>query len=238
MFLDDTACNLASLNLMAYQKADGSLDIEAYEHAVRLWTVALEISVLMAQFPSKEIAQLSYEFRTLGLGYANIGGFLMAAGHSYDSDEGRAFCGGLTALMTGIAYTTSAEMAEELGAFPRFAENSDAMLKVIANHRNAAHGNTDGYGGLSINPVPLDGESCPQAALISAAEAAWDRAYELGRAHGYRNAQTSVIAPTGTIGLVMDCDTTGIEPDFALVKFKSQLVAVILRSSTVRYRRH
>ena len=220
MFLDDTACNLASLNLMAYQKADGSLDIEAYEHAVRLWTVALEISVLMAQFPSKEIAQLSYEFRTLGLGYANIGGFLMAAGHSYDSDEGRAICGGLTALMTGIAYTTSAEMAEELGAFPRFAENSDAMLRVIANHRNAAHGNTDGYGGLSINPVPLDSESCPQAALISAAEAAWDRAYELGRAHGYRNAQTSVIAPTGTIGLVMDCDTTGIEPDFALVKFK------------------
>ncbi len=220
MFLDDTACNLASLNLMAYQKADGSLDIEAYEHAVRLWTVALEISVLMAQFPSKEIAQLSYEFRTLGLGYANIGGYLMAAGHSYDSDEGRAICGGLTALMTGIAYTTSAEMAEELGAFPRFAENREAMLRVIANHRNAAHGNTDGYGGLSINPVPLDGESCPQAALISAAEAAWDRAYELGCAHGYRNAQTSVIAPTGTIGLVMDCDTTGIEPDFALVKFK------------------
>ncbi len=220
MFLDDTACNLASLNLMAYQKADGSLDIKAYEHAVRLWTVALEISVLMAQFPSKEIAQLSYEFRTLGLGYANIGGFLMAAGHSYDSDEGRAICGGLTALMTGIAYATSAEMAEEHGAFPRFTENSSAMLRVIANHRNAAHGKTDGYEGLSINPVPLDSESCPQVALISAAEAAWDRAYELGRAHGYRNAQTTVIAPTGTIGLVMDCDTTGIEPDFALVKFK------------------
>ncbi len=220
MFLDDTACNLASLNLMAYQNADSSLNIEAYEHAVRLWTLALEISVLMAQFPSKEIAQLSYEFRTLGLGYANIGGFLMAAGHSYDSDEGRAICGGLTALMTGIAYATSAEMAAELGAFPRFAENSDAMLRVIANHRNAARGKTDGYGGLSINPVPLDSESCPQAALISAAEAAWDRAYELGCVHGYRNAQTSVIAPTGTIGLVMDCDTTGIEPDFALVKFK------------------
>ena len=220
MFLDDTACNLASLNLMAFQKADGSLDIDAYEHAVRFWTVALEISVLMAQFPSKEIAQLSYEFRTLGLGYANIGGFLMAAGHSYDSDEGRAICGGLTALMTGIAYATSAEMAEELGAFPRFAENSDSMLRVIANHRNAAHGKADGYDGLSITPVPLDSASCPQTSLITAAKAAWDRAYETGRAHGYRNAQTSVIAPTGTIGLVMDCDTTGIEPDFALVKFK------------------
>ena len=220
MFLDDTACNLASLNLMAFQKEDGSLDIESYEHAVRLWTVVLEISVLMAQFPSKQIAQLSYEFRTLGLGYANIGGFLMAAGHSYDSDEGRAICGALTAVMTGVSYATSAEMAEELGAFPRYAENSEAMLRVIGNHRLAAHGKADGYVGLSIPPVPLDHKSCPQSDLTKAATAAWDRAYDLGRKHGYRNAQTSVIAPTGTIGLVMDCDTTGIEPDFALVKFK------------------
>jgi ribonucleoside-diphosphate reductase alpha chain len=220
MFLDDTACNLASLNLMAFQKEDGSLDIESYEHAVRFWTVALEISVLMAQFPSKQIAQLSYEFRTLGLGYANIGGFLMAAGHSYDSDEGRAICGALTAVMTGVSYATSAEMAEELGAFPRYAENSEAMLRVIGNHRLAAHGKADGYDGLSIPPVPLDHKSCAQTELTKAAVAAWDRAYDLGRKHGYRNAQTSVIAPTGTIGLVMDCDTTGIEPDFALVKFK------------------
>ena len=220
MFLDDTACNLASLNLMAFQKEDGSLDIESYEHAVRLWTVTLEISVLMAQFPSKQIAQLSYEFRTLGLGYANIGGFLMAAGHSYDSDEGRAICGALTAVMTGVSYATSAEMAEELGAFPRYAENRDAMLRVIGNHRLAAHGKADGYDGLSIPPVPLDHKSCAQTDLKEAAIAAWDRAYDLGRKHGYRNAQTSVVAPTGTIGLVMDCDTTGIEPDFALVKFK------------------
>ncbi|MEE2688288.1 MAG: vitamin B12-dependent ribonucleotide reductase [Pseudomonadota bacterium] len=220
MFLDDTACNLASLNLMAYQKADGTLDIAAYEHAVRLWTVGLEISVMMAQFPSKEIAQLSYEFRTLGLGYANIGGYLMAAGHSYDSEEGRAICGGLTALMTGVAYCTSAEMAAELGAFPRFAENRKPMLRVINNHRTAAHGKDDGYDTLSINPVPLDHSSCPQAELIIAAVNAWDKAHEQGQKHGYRNAQTSVIAPTGTIGLIMDCDTTGIEPDFALVKFK------------------
>ncbi|MEL0020862.1 MAG: hypothetical protein VW709_13395, partial [Rickettsiales bacterium] len=220
MFLDDTACNLASLNLMAFQGDDGSIDVTAYEHAVRLWTVALEISVLMAQFPSKEIAQLSYEFRTLGLGYANIGGFLMAAGYSYDSDEGRALCGALTAVMTGVSYATSAEMAEELGNFPRFDENRESMLRVIGNHRLAAHGKADGYDGLSIPPVPLDHKSCPQADLSKAAVAAWDRAFDLGRKHGYRNAQTSVIAPTGTIGLVMDCDTTGIEPDFALVKFK------------------
>ncbi len=220
MFLDDTACNLASLNLMAFQGDDGSIDVTAYEHAVRLWTVALEISVLMAQFPSKEIAQLSYEFRTLGLGYANIGGFLMAAGYSYDSDEGRALCGALTAVMTGVSYATSAEMAEELGTFPRFDENRESMLRVIGNHRLAAHGKADGYDGLSIPPVPLDHKSCPQADLSKAAVAAWDRAFDLGRKHGYRNAQTSVIAPTGTIGLVMDCDTTGIEPDFALVKFK------------------
>ena len=220
MFLDDTACNLASLNLMAFQQDNGMADIAAFEHAVRLWTVVLEISVLMAQFPSKEIAKLSYEFRTLGLGYANIGGFLMAAGHSYDSDEGRAICGALTALMTGTAYATSAEMAEEIGPFPRFEENKEPMLQVVSNHRLAAHGKTKGYKGLSILPTPLNHAACLQNELISAATKSWDRAYQHGLKHGYRNAQTSVIAPTGTIGLVMDCDTTGIEPDFALVKYK------------------
>jgi ribonucleoside-diphosphate reductase alpha chain len=220
MFLDDTACNLASLNLMTFRQADGSFDVEAYEHAVRLWTVTLEISVLMAQFPSREIAQLSYEFRTLGLGYANIGGLLMAMGLPYDSDEGRALCAALTAVMTGVAYATSAEMAGELGAFPGFARNRDAMLRVIRNHRRAAYGETKGYEGLSVPPVPLDHANCPDKALAEHAKHAWDEALALGERHGYRNAQATVIAPTGTIGLVMDCDTTGIEPDFALVKFK------------------
>jgi ribonucleoside-diphosphate reductase alpha chain len=220
MFLDDTACNLASLNLMAFQRSDGNVDVNAFEHAVRLWTVVLEISVLMAQFPSKEIAQLSYEFRTLGLGFANIGGLLMASGRSYDSEEGRAICGAISAIMTGVAYATSAEMAEELGAFPRYHENKEEMLRVIANHRLAAQGKKNGYQGLSILPVPLDHANCPQNDLAEAAVGAWDRAHELGQKHGFRNAQTSVIAPTGTIGLIMDCDTTGIEPDFALVKFK------------------
>lgn len=220
MFLDDTACNLASLNLVQFLKKSGTLDIRAFEHAVRLWTVTLEISVLMAQFPSKEIAQRSYEFRTLGLGYANIGGYLMATGLPYDSEEGRAICGAITALMTGVSYATSAEMAGELGAFPRYDENRDSMLKVIRNHRRAAHGETDGYEDLSVKPVPLDIANCPDKTLVKAATKSWDVAYKLGEDHGYRNAQVSVIAPTGTIGLVMDCDTTGIEPDFALVKFK------------------
>ena len=220
MFLDDTACNLASLNLHTFQKPDASIDVPAFEHAVRLWTITLEISVLMAQFPSAEIAQLSYEYRTLGLGFANIGGFLMAAGHSYDSDEGRAICGAISALMTGVSYATSAEMAGEMGAFPGYDKNAEAMLKVIRNHRRAAHSEATGYEGLSVLPVPLDADGCPDGALVAASREAWDLALELGQLHGYRNAQTTVIAPTGTIGLVMDCDTTGIEPDFALVKFK------------------
>ncbi len=220
MFLDDTACNLASLNLMTFRNKDGSFNVEAFTHAVRLWTLTLEIAVLMAQFPSKEIARLSYEFRTLGLGYANIGGLLMASGLSYDSDEGRALCAAITALMTGTCYATSAEMAEELGAFPGHAKNAQHMLRVMRNHRRAAHGETGGYEGLATNPVPLDHANCPDDAIVTAARAAWDSALELGEKHGYRNAQTTVIAPTGTIGLVMDCDTTGIEPDFALVKFK------------------
>ena len=220
MFLDDTACNLASLNLLAFHREDGSFDIEAYRHAVRLWTIVLEISVLMAQFPSKEIAERSYRYRTLGLGYANIGGLLMASGLPYDSAEGRAACAALTAVMTGVAYATSAEMARELGPFPGFAPNREPMLRVIRNHRRAAYGEAKGYEDLAIPPVPLDAAAVPFAGLAEAARTAWDEALALGEAHGYRNAQATVIAPTGTIGLVMDCDTTGIEPDFALVKFK------------------
>ena len=221
MFLDDTACNLASLNLKTFQDEEtGEFDIAAYEHAIRLWTVVLEISVTMAQFPSREIALRSYAFRTLGLGFANIGGLLMSSGHAYDSDEGRAICGVLSSIMTGVAYATSAEMAKELGVFPGYGENNDAMLRVIRNHRRAAHSETEGYETLATLPVPLDAENCPDARMVEAARRAWDEALELGEAHGYRNAQTTVVAPTGTIGLVMDCDTTGIEPDFALVKFK------------------
>ncbi len=220
MFLDDTACNLASLNLMQFQREDGSFDVEKFEHACRLWTVVLEISVLMAQFPSKQIAELSYRYRTLGLGFANIGGLLMAAGLSYDSDEGRAICGAISAIMTGTAYATSAEMAKELGAFPGYRENSGDMLRVIRNHRRAAYAETAGYEALSTQPVPLDHGNCIDKRLVAAATRVWDRAIELGQQFGYRNAQATVIAPTGTIGLVMDCDTTGVEPDFALVKFK------------------
>jgi ribonucleoside-diphosphate reductase alpha chain len=220
MFLDDTACNLASLNLMKFRLEDGRFDIESYEHAARLWTVTLEIAVMMAQFPSKEIARLSFDYRTLGLGYANIGGLLMAAGHGYDSDEGREICGAITAIMTGVSYATSAEMAGELGAFKRYGANADHMLRVIRNHRRAAYGEAAGYEGLTITPVPLNAANCPDADLVTAAKRAWDKALALGEQHGYRNAQATVIAPTGTIGLVMDCDTTGIEPDFAIVKFK------------------
>ncbi|AVM73920.1 vitamin B12-dependent ribonucleotide reductase [Magnetospirillum gryphiswaldense] len=220
MFLDDTACNLASLNLLSFRRADASFDIEGFRHACRLWTMVLEISVLMAQFPSEKIAQLSYEFRTLGLGFANIGGLLMADGIPYDSQKGRALTGAITALMTGESYVTSAEMAAELGAFPGYGANSAHMLRVIRNHRRAAYGLTSGYEGLDISPVPLDADNCPDSSLVAAARLAWDSALAMGEKHGYRNAQATVIAPTGTIGLVMDCDTTGIEPDFALVKFK------------------
>ncbi|MEM6824622.1 MAG: vitamin B12-dependent ribonucleotide reductase [Pseudomonadota bacterium] len=219
MFLDDTACNLASMNLLTFLK-DGEFQAADYMHATRLWTLTLEISVMMAQFPSKEIAQLSYEFRTLGLGYANIGGLLMNLGISYDSIEGRALAGALTAIMTGVAYATSAEIAGELGAFPGYERNAQHMLRVIRNHRRAAHGDAKGYEAMNVLPVPLDAPNCPDPRLVELARSAWDEALALGEANGYRNAQATVIAPTGTIGLVMDCDTTGIEPDFALVKFK------------------
>jgi ribonucleoside-diphosphate reductase alpha chain len=220
MFLDDTACNLASLNLMAFSETSGRFDVEAFEHASKLWTVTLEISVLMAQFPSREIAERSYRYRTLGLGFANIGGLLMSQGIAYDSAAARSLCGAISAIMTGVAYATSAQMASELGTFAGYADNADAMRRVIRNHARAAHGAVGGYEGLNTAPVPLDAANCPQHDLIDHARAAWDLAVAMGEAHGYRNAQASVVAPTGTIGLVMDCDTTGIEPDFALVKFK------------------
>ncbi|UOM34384.1 vitamin B12-dependent ribonucleotide reductase [Acuticoccus sp. I52.16.1] len=220
MFLDDTACNLASINLLQFKSEDGTFHTELFEHAVKLWTMVLEISVTMAQFPSPQIAERSFEYRTLGLGFANIGGLLMVSGIPYDSAKGRALCGAITSIMTGVAYATSAEMARDLGAFPKYAENQDAMLRVIRNHRRAARGENGGYEKVATRPVPLDRAACPDASLVERAEAAWDRALGLGQKYGYRNAQATVIAPTGTIGLVMDCDTTGIEPDFALVKFK------------------
>lgn len=225
MFLDDTACNLASLNLYTFKQegakaANLNFDIEGYKHAVSLWTMTLEISVTMAQFPSKEIAQRSYDYRTLGLGYANLGGLLMSCGIPYDSKQGRAIAGALGAIMTGVSYTVSAQMAKELGTFPGYKVNAKDMLRVMSNHRQAAYGKAGGYESLTILPVPLNAEDSPNKDLIEEARHAWDTAFELGSKHGFRNAQTTVIAPTGTIGLVMDCDTTGIEPDFALVKFK------------------
>ena len=232
MFLDDTACNLASINLMKfYDHESGRFDVDGLEHATRLWTIVLEISVLMAAFPSQAIAERSWKFRTLGLGFANLGAMLMQMGIPYDSEAGRAICATITAILTGRSYATSAEMARELGAFAGYAENKENMLRVIRNHRRAAHGvdrSSDEYEGLTIRPVPVDhglfevgGVPIADASrLQDRAVAAWDDAYALGEKFGYRNAQVSVIAPTGTIGLLMECDTTGVEPDFALVKFK------------------
>ena len=220
MFLDNTACNLASVNLRHFfNEKTLAFDVKGFEHICRIWTMVLEISVLMAQFPSKEVAQNSYDYRTLGLGYANLGSMLMVAGIPYDSDKGRAIGGAITAIMTGVAYATSAEMARELGTFSKYQENKNHMMRVMRNHRYAAYNTTDAYEGLEIAPIGIDPKYCPDY-LLSAACNAWDKAVELGEKHGYRNAQTTVIAPTGTIGLVMDCDTTGVEPDFALVKFK------------------
>ena len=219
MFLDNTACNLASLNLRKYFDEENSkFDVEAIEYAARLWTVVLEISVVMAQFPSKEVARLSYEYRTLGLGYANLGSVLMVSGIPYDSEEATAIGGAITAILTGTSYATSAEMASFMGAFKQYKKNKKHMLRVMKNHRYAAY-NLDEYDGLSVKPVGIDPAYCPDY-LLSSATSNWDKAVQWGEKYGYRNAQTTVIAPTGTIGLVMDCDTTGIEPDFALVKFK------------------
>jgi ribonucleoside-diphosphate reductase alpha chain len=236
MFLDDTACNLASLNVLTFFDADGrSFDIEAYKHGIRLWTIVLEISVLMASFPSEKIAELSYRYRTLGLGYANLGAMLMQAGIPYDSEKGRALCAALTAILTGESYATSAELARELGPFPGYHENRNEMLRVMRNHRRAAYDVCNSaanrqklgdYESLDIKPVGTDlsqfvaGDPLASPEMLRASQECWDRALALGEVHGYRNAQATVIAPTGTIGLLMDCDTTGVEPDFALVKFK------------------
>lgn len=221
MFLDDSACNLASLNLIKFFDAETRIfNIRAFKYAARLWTVVLEISVLMAQFPSKSIAQNSFDFRSLGLGYANLGSLLMVMGIPYDSDKGRAMAGAITAIMTGQAYVTSAKLARYLGPFPKFEKNKNTMLKVIRNHRRTAYETKESdYEELTIKPISLNPAFCPPY-LLRAAQKTWDRALELGEKWGFRNAQTTVIAPTGTIGLLMDCDTTGIEPDFALIKFK------------------
>src|SRR5690606_15652125 len=216
MFLDDTACNLASLNLMRfYDPEAATFRIDDYVHGIHVWTTVLEISVAMAQFPSAAIARRSYDYRTLGLGFANLGALLMVMGVPYDSARGRAICGALSAILTGESYAQSARMAAQLGPFPRYEANKEHMLRVIRNHRRAAwYASPREYEGLSVRPVPIDPGNAPQD-LLGAARKAWDEALELGQAHGYRNAQVTVIAPTGTIGLVMGCDTTGVEPDFA-----------------------
>jgi len=220
MFLDNTACNLASMNLRRFfNEENGQFDVKGYEYVTRIWTVVLEVSVLMAQFPSKEVAQLSYDYRTLGLGYANLGSLLMVQGIPYDSEQARGIAGALTAIMTGVAYKTSAEMAAHLGPFARYNENKHHMLRVMRNHRAAAYDAQDAFDGIEIKPQGIKAQYCPDY-LLTAATKAWDDAVQLGEKYGYRNAQATVIAPTGTIGLVMDCDTTGVEPDFALVKFK------------------
>ena len=218
IWIDDSSCNLASLNLIKFKDGD-RFNTKSFAHAVRLWTIALDISVAMAQFPSKTIARNSYDFRTLGLGYANIGGLLMSMGLPYDSREGRAVGAGIAAIMTGWSYAASAEMAAELGAFSAFDENEDEMFRVINNHFLAAIGHQGGYEDVSVSPVPLDIETLEtvDANLVQEAASAWIQA---NGSNAFRNAQVTVIAPTGTIGLLMDCDTTGIEPDFALVKFK------------------
>ena len=219
LFLDNTACNLASLNLVKfYDDESQEFDISSYKHALRIWTIVLEISVEMAQFPSKEIAQGSYEYRTLGLGYANLGSLLMRKGIAYDSDLGRTIAGALTAILTGESYKTSAEMAGVVGPFPKYEENKENMLRVIGNHRKAAYDSND-YEGLSHELIAINQEICPED-LLKEAQLSWDEALENGTKNGFRNAQATVLAPTGTIGLLMDCDTTGVEPDFALMKFK------------------
>jgi ribonucleoside-diphosphate reductase alpha chain len=220
MFLDNTACNLASINLRKFfNESDNSFDVEGFEYTTRLWQTVLEVSILMAQFPSKEVAQLSYDYRTTGLGFANLGSMLMVSGIAYDSEQARGVAGAITAIMTGVAYKTSAEMASFLGAFDRYEENKEDMLRVMRNHRAAAYDAEDAYVGIEIKPQGIKAQYTPDY-LLKAATKAWDDAVQLGEKYGYRNAQTTVIAPTGTIGLVMDCDTTGVEPDFALVKFK------------------
>ncbi|MDQ4027853.1 MAG: ribonucleoside-diphosphate reductase [Actinomycetota bacterium] len=205
LHVDDSACNLASLNLMKFVDENDNFDVDAYKHAVGIMFLAQEISVGFAAYPTKKIAENSHCMRQLGQGYANLGALLMAQGLPYDSDEGRAWAAAITALMTGHCYATSAKIAKRVGAFETYAENEELMLRVIGKHRNAAY------------EIP---EGLAPAALVEAARRSWDSALGVGRANGYRNAQSSVIAPTGTIGLLMDCDTTGVEPDLALKKMK------------------
>ena len=220
MFLDNTACNLASINLKKFHNPNTlEYDIEGLEYTSRLWTVVLEISVLMAQFPSKEVAELSYKYRTLGLGFANLGACLMISGIPYDSNEARNIAGGLTAIITGTAYKTSAEMASFLGTFDEYPKNAQAMLRVMKNHRAAAYNDINLFENLEIIPQGLLPRYCPSY-ILTKAQQIWDDVINLGQNYGFRNAQTTVIAPTGTIGLSMDCDTTGVEPDFSIVKFK------------------
>ena len=222
MFLDDTACNLASINLLHYYDLDThAFQIDDFRHSVRLWTTTLEISVLMAQFPSESITQRSYDYRTLGLGYCNIGSLLMHMGIPYDDDRAYAICGAVTAIMCGESYATSAEMASILGPFPDYERNAEDMLRVMKNHRRAAYdAPAEEFEGLTVLPVGINGKKCPKD-LLDAAKECWDRAVREGEEHGYRNAQTTVIAPTGTIGLVMGADTTGVEPQFSLVQYKT-----------------
>jgi len=205
MFLDNSACNLSSLNLVKFLRADGSFDIERYRHAARTFIIAQEILVDLSSYPTEVIAKNSHDYRPLGLGYANLGTLLMLKGIPYDSDEGRAWAASLTAIMCGQAYAVSAEEAGLLGAFEGYAANREPMLRVIGKHRDAAY--------------QIDQTKCPSE-LVKAAQQDWDRALAAGEKNGYRNSQVTVLAPTGTIGLLMDCDTTGVEPDFALVKFK------------------
>jgi ribonucleoside-diphosphate reductase alpha chain len=206
MSVDDSACNLASLNLMKFRRADGSFDVHAFTHAVDILLLAQEIVVGPSSYPTEQIGVNARAFRQLGLGYANLGAFLMADGMPYDSDEGRAAAAAITALMTGRAYAQSARVAATLGPYERYAENREAHNAVMRMHRDASYAIAD------------DGLCEPQ--LLGAARAAWNEAVELGERHGYRNAQATVLAPTGTISFLMDCDTTGVEPDFSLVKFK------------------
>ena len=222
MFLDDTACNLASINLLHYYDLDThAFQIDDFRHSVRLWTTTLEISVLMAQFPSESITQRSYDYRTLGLGYCNIGSLLMHMGIPYDDGRAYAICGAVTAIMCGESYATSAEMASILGPFPDYERNAEDMLRVMKNHRRAAYdAPAEEFEGLTVLPVGINGKKCPKD-LLDAAKECWDRAVREGEEHGYRNAQTTVIAPTGTIGLVMGADTTGVEPQFSLVQYKT-----------------
>ena len=205
MHLDNSACNLASLNLMKFLDVDGNFDVRSFRRATEIVFTAQEIVVGESDYPTDKIGENARAFRQLGLGYANLGALLMARGLPYDSDQGRAWAGAITAIMTGWAYRTSARIAEVTGPFAGYASNSDAMLRVMRKHRAAAD--------------QIDAELVPEG-MLSAAKQSWDEAIALGEQHGYRNAQASVLAPTGTIGLMMDCDTTGIEPELALVKTK------------------